>query len=200
MPWAASTLYLDDTPAARAVLGADPRLAGHVFALEVATLEFGPALDPGTTGRLLVVRSPGRPRDLPLMGQGFDWSGLDGTLAPRLAAFRSHLGGPASRIAPPDSHLRWLEDLAARVCGRVAWYLAEAPDGDPDAEMSCVIDWSGAVLYLRAGPAFKKLDATGTTRSQDPLTMALGHFGVRLDSPWFAPHAPHFDWATRQIS
>ena len=200
MPWAASTLYLDDTPAARAVLGADPRLRGHVHALDVGALEFGPVLDPGATGRLLVVRSPGRPRDLPLLGQGFDWAGLDGVLAPRLARFRAQLGGPASRIAPPDTHLRWMEDLAAQACGRVAWYMAEAPDGDPDAELTWVIDWSGPVLYLRTGAAFVARNEAGSSRAKDPLTMGLGHFGVRLDSPWFAPHAPHFDWASLQIA
>lgn len=200
MPWAASTLYLDDTPSARAVLSTDPRLAGHVYALDVGALEFGPNLAEGAAGKLLVVRSPGRPRDLPLLGQGFDWTGLDGALAPRLAAHRGQLGGPASRIAPPDTHLRWMEDLAARVCGRVAWYMAEAPEGDPDAELSWVIDWSGAVLYLRKGPAFVRIDAAGSTRCRDPLSMALSHFGAHLDSPWFAPHAPHFDWAPLRIA
>jgi hypothetical protein len=194
MPWAASTLYLGDTPAARDVVRADPHLAGHVFAVDLGALEHGPHLRDGASGRLLVIRSPGRVRDLPMLVHGFDWSKLDGVLAPRLAAFRRGLGGPASRIAPPDRQLRWIEDLAARVCGPVCWYMAEAPEGDPDAELCWVVDWAGPALYTRQERTFVRIDPTGSTPSVDPLTAALRHHGAELDSPWFAPHSPGFDW------
>lgn len=211
MSWSASTLYLADTPSARAVLGAEPSLAGHVFAVDVGALDPGPQVADSVSGRLLAVRSPGRPAaGLP---DGLDWTGLDGLLAPRLAAHRPALRGDNARIAPPDALLRWMEDLAARVAGTVAWYQAESSHGDPDAELAWVIDAGGPArvrfggedvpvdrspaLYARQDARFRRLGRDGYTR--DPLAMGLLHLGVRLDSPWFAPHAPHFDWGARRV-
>lgn len=214
MPWAASMVYLADTPGARAVLEADPVLSPHVYAVGAARVDFPPLLAAETDGDLLVLRSPGRPRDRGLLVDAFDWTGFDGALSPRLAGFRRHLPGPAARIAPPDSHLRWLEDLAARVAGTVVWYQAEAPEGEADAEMAWVLgfarDWhfdttirsvsGGAILYLRKGPAFLRLRGTDAEAiPENPLGAGLLHLGLHLDSPWFSPHAPGFDWESRRL-
>lgn len=208
MSWAASTLYLHDTPAARDVLLSAPALRGHTFAVDLAALAAPPRLADGSAGKLLAVRSPGRARDAGLLPDAFDWSGLHGLLAPRLAAHRPALKGDNARIAPPDAALSWMEDLAARVNGRVSWYQAESTHGDPDAELCWVIDVGGPArvrfdaeevafdraptLYARHEGRFRRMGAEGFTR--DPLAMGLLHLGVRLDSPWFEPHTPAYRW------
>lgn len=210
--WAASVVYLPDTAAARAVLGADPPLAGHVFALDVGAVEHPPVIAAGFDGRLLAVRSPGRARDLGALAAGFDWSPLKGRLAPRLGAARPALPGPASRIAPPDAALAWLEDLAARTAGPLAWYQAESTGGEPDAELAWVIDWRGPdrvddepvdrapCVYVRRPRDTARVDAAGArTVGREPLGAALLHLGLRLDGPWFTPHRPDFDWASRAV-
>lgn len=207
MPWAASTLYLPDTPDARAVLLGDVRLAGHVYAVDLTTVDLPPQIGAGYSPRLLTVRSPVRARDLPLVGQGFDWKALDGALTPRLALARPALAGPASRIAPPDKPLRWMEALAAHACTPVVWYMAEALDGAPDAELAWVIDWRGPTrvddepldraptVYTRRGHDNVRVTADGVTpHPREPLGAGLLHLGVRLDGPWFTPHRPEFDW------
>jgi hypothetical protein len=214
MSWAASTVYLADTPDARAVLSADPRLQGHVFAFDLSKLAHAPTLAEGASGGLLAIRSPARKGEVGLVPDGFDWASLDGGLAPRLAGARAALKGDGSRVAPPDAPLRWLEDLAARVCGRVFWYQAEASHGDPDAENAWVIDFGGPTtlrfggtsvaldraptLYARIDRRFVRVGEAGPCKS--PLTMGLLHLGALLDGPWFEPHAGHFDWASRRVA
>lgn len=210
MPWATSTVYLHDTPDARAVLAADPALKGHLFALDLAAVELPPRTAAGS--RLLAVRSPVRPRDLPLVGDGFDWKGLDGALAARLAPARSALEGASSRIAPPDKPLRWLEDLAARVCAPVVWYMAEAVASDPEAEIAWVIDWRGPAtvedepldrspcVYSRRDRRVLRLSPAGAAvMERDTLGAGLLHLGVRLDGTWFTPHRPDFDWGALRL-
>lgn len=205
--WAVSTVFLADTEAARAVLAADPRLAGHVWALDLATVERAPTVAAGFDGRLLLVRSPGRARDAALLPAAFDWSGLKGGLAARLGFVRPSLPGAASRLAPADAQLRWLEDLAARVAGTVAWYQAESTGGEPDAELAWVIDWRGPgvvdgepvdrapCVYVRGDRGPRRIDTGGTHPvAREPLGAALLHLGVRLDGPWFTPHRPDFNW------
>jgi hypothetical protein len=209
MPWASSTVYLADTPDARAVLLADAVVIDHVFAFSVGGLTSAPQIVKGD-GRLLAVRSPGRARDKGLLPDALDWAPLDGLLAPRLAPLRAALEGDNSRIALPDPALRWMEDLAARVNAPVAWYQAEADHGEPDAELAWVIDVGGpdaAVdirfertpsLYARVRRKLVRIGAEDRVR--DPLAMALAHLGVVLDSPWFEPHAPHYQWAGRRVT
>lgn len=212
MSWAISTVFCADTPTARAVFAADPRLGGHVFALDFATVELPPKVGAGFDGRLLALRSPIRARDVGLVGDGFDWAPLGGELAARLAGVRPGLSGPSSRIAPPDKALRWLEDLAAYLAAPVAWYMAEADTGAPEAEIAWVLDWRGPSTVdeeplLRAPAAYTtkahrnlRLDPQGATgAAREPLGAALLHLGLRLDGPWFTPHRPDFDWASRRV-
>lgn len=213
MGWAASTIYLPDTDDARAVLLAEPRFAGHVHALDLARLEQAPALCDGARGRLLALRSPGRPRaELP---DAFDWAGLDGGLGARLAVHRPQLEAANARIAPPDALLRWLEDLAARAGGPLCWYQAEADHGDPDAELCWILDHGGPTILrfpgreveLDRSPAvvarqrwrFLRFGVGEPRPVRDPLAMALLHHGAWLENPWFEPHTPWFDWASRRI-
>lgn len=198
MAWAVSSVYLHDTPAARAVLGAAPALAGHVYALDLAAVEQPPV---ATHPRLLAVRSPVRPRDLALVGEGFDWKPLTGLLAARLGAFRPHLAGPSARLAPPDPPLRWLEDLCARVAAPVLWYMAEAQEGGAEAEVAWVLDWTGPVVYVRRERDVLRVDAAGPAPfAADPLAGGLAHLGVTLDGPWFTPHRPGFAWEREALA
>lgn len=205
--WAVSTVFLADTEAARAVLDADPRLAGHLWAVDLRAVELPPTFLDGADGRLLLVRSPARARDVAALDAGFDWSPLKGQLATRLGPLRGSLGGAASRLAPPDAPLRWLEELAARVAAPVAWYQAESTGGAPEAELAWVLDWRGPVdaggetvdrapgVYLRREHDSVRIDAAGVAPvARDPLGAALLHLGVRLDGPWFSPHRPGFVW------
>lgn len=207
MPWAASTLYLHDRPHARDVLVNEPTLTGHLFALDLPSVDLPPRFADDDARRLLAIRSPGRPTDRALLPEGFDWKPLDGVSPARLAAVRPGLAGASSRLAPPDKHLRWLEDLAGRVAGPVIWYQAVADEGAPEGEVAWVVDWpgeravdgaplrGGACAYTRRGHDFVRLDPSGPSRAaHDPLAAALRHLGVILDGPWFTPHRPGFDW------
>lgn len=211
MPWAASVVYLRDTPDARAVLLADGRLRGHVYAVDAARVEWAPQVEPGA-GPLLALRSPVRPKGLADVVDGLDWTPLTGALPTQLGFGRPALNAAATRIAPTAAQLDWFEELAARVAGPVAWYLAEATASDPEAELAWVLDWGGAakvgdealerapVLYTRKEPRFVAVRASGTTFSRrEPLGAALLHLGVRLEGPWFTPHRPDFDWGACRV-
>lgn len=212
MPWAASAVYLTDTTDARAVLLADPRLAHHIYAVDLHEVPHPPTIAHGWNGRVLAVRSPVRARDLVNVVDGFDWKDLDGALASQLLWARPHLGGASSRIAPPDGQMRWLEDLAARVGAPVVWYMAEAMASEPEAEIAWVLDWGGPnvvggeelvrepTVYTRKDYRMVRLRAGGPDfGKREPLGAALVHLGLRLDGPWFTPHRPDFDWDAHRL-
>lgn len=213
MPWSHSAVFLPDTPAARAVLTADSRLRGHVYALDLAAVEQPPRIAAGSTGALLVVRSPARTADVARTDDGFDASFLDGPRPSRLAGARGALPGPAQRLAPADGPLRWFEALADATQGPVVWYLGEAIASDPDAEIAWVLDAGGPdhvddeaidrgpMVYVRRDRNVVALRADGPRwATRDTLGAGLLHLGVRLDGPWFTPHRPGFDWAALRLA
>lgn len=213
MHWAASVVYLADTPASRAVLTTEPKLANHIWAVDLTRVEHSPAIVPGFDGRILAIRSPIRRQDVGMVRVGFDWAGLDGDLSPRLTQLRGGLTGASARIFPPDAAVRWLEVLAARVAAPVVWYMAESTGGDPEAEFALVLDWRGSArvgdeeiqrlpaIYSTVQGRRVRIDGTGLHGvSRDPLGAGLLHLGVRLEGPWFTLHSPGFDWSEHRLS
>ncbi|MCA9490561.1 MAG: ankyrin repeat domain-containing protein [Myxococcales bacterium] len=175
MPFRADHLWLPFSETARATLLADPVLRRGVHHLPAAVLLRCEAPADG----LLVVRDLVPPREA--RGREIPWDAV--WWPPGEHGFDDAGDG---RGWPPNPFLRRMVALAQALDTPVAYHRIEMHGGEILAELAWVVDGVQRRVIRPADVA-------------DTLQAAMAHLGVRMPSPWFAPHTSSFDWGRHAL-
>lgn len=110
-------------------------------------------------------------------------------------------------ILPSEGFLQFLHRIAREFSTATLYYQCFMWGGDTEIEFAFVYSNGDEFLYSFAGfqddkpqLEIRKNSSSPTTSSGDVLIHALDHIGLRLPSPYFAPHTRSFPWDRYRVT
>jgi ankyrin repeat protein len=206
MPWSASIVYAQATPALLRVLADDPVLGPELHHI-----------------RRLPTRKPGgsAPHELPAGGLLAvpDVHPPDGRHPPAIPWDALHgAGGPAARFSrpellaahlhprewPPPAALQYHKDLSHRAGDPVSLYRCEMHGGDVEFEAAWVPGWAPGepdrvIVHAGAGRLVTAVGSHAREERAGALRRLLEYHRMRLPGYYFEPHTSGFEWERHRL-
>lgn len=205
VPWRASILYAQATPRLREALLADPTLGPELH--DVRRLEHAwprELTQHGLPeGGLLAVPSLGPPDEAGAWE--VPWDAVHGEGGPALGfASRRASPGLAELEWPPPALLRRLKHLAFEAGGPISLYRGRTHGGEFECEAAWLPGWAPGepdrVVYrVEAGRFATAVGEHVHEEAGEVLVRLLEYHGLRLPSPYFAPHTRGFPWERHRV-
>lgn len=207
MPWSASIVYAQATPALRRLLGDDPVLGPELHHIRRLDGDWprGVARHGLPVGGLLAVPDV-RPPD-GRIAPAVPWDALHGARGPAARFPRPELlvgRGLDRREWPPPALLQYLKDLSHRAGEPVSLYRCEMHGGDPEFEAAWLPGWAPGEpdrVLCRTGEGRLATAVGAHVREEDGdvLRRLLEFHRLRLPGYYFLPHTSAFAWARHRV-
>lgn len=205
MPWSASIVYAQATPALLRVLADDPVLGPELHHIRTLPRTRGDVARHGLpAGGLLAV-----PDVYPPDGRhppAIPWDALHGAGGPRARFARPELTAKhlSPREWPPAAMLQYLKELSHRAGEPVSLYRCEMHGGDVEFEAAWVPGWGPGepdrvIVHAGAGKIVTAVGSHVREEGGDALRRLLEFHRLRLPGGYFEPHTSTFEWDRHRV-